>query len=164
MRPSAMAAPVELAQSRTYPFPVEQAFAFTLPAPLPAIFSRWHGPLPPISTVTGPEPWGTVGQVRVIRTADGATMQEELLAVDEPNRFAYRLTEVTGALKFLLTSVDGSWTFSPVGSGTRIEWAWTIHPVSAAAALALPVLGMLWQGYARKALDRLDELMVAELG
>ena len=94
-----MADPLVLVQSRTVPFPVEQAFAFTLPAPLPAIFSRWWGPLPPISGVDGPDPWGTPGQVRRIRTADGASMREELLTADAPDRFTYRLTEVAGALK-----------------------------------------------------------------
>ena len=164
MGPSAMAAPVELAQSRTFPFPVEKAFAFTLSAPLPAIFRQWWGPLPPITDVTGPESWGTVGQTRIIRTADGATMHEELLTVEAPNRFAYELTEVTGALKYLFASVDGSWSFAPVGTGTRIEWAWTIHPASDPAAFVLPAVGLLWKGYARKALDRLDELMATELG
>ena len=115
-----MAAPVELAQSRTFPFPVEKAFAFTLSAPLPAIFRQWWGPLPPITDVTGPESWGTVGQTRVIRTADGATMHEELLTVEAPDRFAYELTEVTGALKYLFASVDGSWSFAAVGTGTGV--------------------------------------------
>ena len=159
-----MAASVELSQSRTYPFALEQAFAYTLPAPLPAIFSRWWGPLPPITDVDGPEPWGTVGEVRRIKTADGASMREELLTVDAPHRFTYRLTEVAGALKFLFASVDGSWTFESVGTGTRITWSWTIHPASDAASMVLPVVGLLWKGYARRALDRLDALMVADLG
>jgi hypothetical protein len=157
-----MAVPIVLAQSRTVPFPLEQAFAFTLPAPLPAIFSRWWGPLPPIVDVDGPEPWGEVGEVRRIRTADGASMREELLSVDAPNRFTYRLTEV--ALRFLVASVDGSWSFEPVGTGTRVEWSWTIHSASDVASFVLPVVGLLWKGYARRALDRLDEMMVAELG
>lgn len=159
-----MADPLVLAQSRTVPFPVDRAFAFTLPAPLPAIFSRWWGPLPPITDVEGPVPWGTVGEVRRIRTADGASMREELLTVDAPNRFTYRLTEVAGALKFLFASVDGSWSFEPVGTGTRITWSWTIHPASDAASFVLPAVGLLWKGYARRALDRLDEMLVAELG
>jgi hypothetical protein len=158
-----MADPLVLVQSRTLPFPVEQAFAFTLAAPLPAIFSRWWGPLPPISGVDGPEPWGTPGQVRHIRTADGASMREELLTADAPDRFTYRLTEVAGALRLLFASVDGSWAFQPVGAGTRVTWSWTIHPASAAASVVLPVVGLLWKGYARRALDRLDEMMVDAL-
>ncbi len=159
-----MADPLLLARSRTHPFGVEQAFAFTLAAPLPTIFDRWYGLLPPVSSVDGPEPWGTVGQARTIRTADGGTMREELLIVEPPRRFTYRLTEVTGALKVLVSSIDGSWSFEPVGTGTRIEWAWTIHPTSDLAARLVPAIGVLWRGYARRALDRLDERMVAQLG
>jgi hypothetical protein len=159
-----MADPLVLVQSRTVPFPVEQAYAFTLPAPLPAIFSRWWGPLPPITGVDGPEPWGTPGQVRRIHTADGASMREELLTADAPDRFTYRLTEVAGALKLLFESVDGSWAFQPVGTGTRVTWSWTIYPASDVASFVLPVVGLLWRGYARRALARLDAMMVAELG
>ena len=53
--------------------------------------------------------------------------------------------------------------FEPVGTGTRVEWRWTLHPVSRFAAAVLPIVGRLWQGYARRALDQLDVLMVAEL-
>ena len=159
-----MATALDLAQSRTYPFPIEQAFAFTLGVPLPAVFSRWFGPLPPVAETTGHEGWGTAGQTRTVRTADRGTMRERLVTVDPPNRFAYELTEVTGPLKALVASIDGSWNFASVGTGTRIEWAWTIHPTSRVAELVLPAIGLLWNGYARRALDRLDHLMVTELG
>lgn len=159
-----MASPLTVACSRTVPFPVEQAFAFTLPEPLPRLFRRWWGPLPPIVSVDGPVPWGEVGQARTIHTADGASMREELLSVDAPRRFTYELTGLTGAFKVLAASIDGSWIFDPVGTGTRVTWQWTIHPADSPAAVALPVLGRLWKGYARRALDQLDELMVASLG
>ena len=102
MRPSGMADPLVLAQSRTVPFPVEQAFGFTLAEPLPRLFNRWWGPLPPIAGVDGPPTWSEAGQVRTIHTADGASMREELLAVEAPDRFGYELTELTGAFKFLV--------------------------------------------------------------
>ena len=88
-------------------------------------------------------------------------MREELLSVDAPRSFSYELTEVEGPLKPLAVSVDGAWTFEPVGSGCRITWSWTIHPRSSAAGLVLPLLGRLWQGYPRQALDQLEALMLA---
>lgn len=158
-----MADPLVLVQSRTVPFPVEQAFAFTLPEPLPRLFRRWWGPLPPITGVEGPALWGEAGQVRLIHTADRASMREELLTVEAPRSFTYELTELTGAFRFLAASIDGTWSFDPVGTGTRVTWQWTIHPAQGPAAAALPVLGLLWKGYARRALDQLDDLMVASL-
>jgi len=159
-----MPSPLTVACSRTVPFPVDAAFGFTLPEPLPRLFNRWWGPLSPISGVDGSGPWGEAGQVRTIHTADGASMREELLTVEAPHRFTYELTDLTGALKVLATSIDGTWSFDPVGTGTRVTWQWTIHPADSPAAAALPVLGLLWKGYARRALDQLDDLMVASLG
>jgi Polyketide cyclase / dehydrase and lipid transport len=156
-----MPTPVHLARSRTYPIPVEQAFAFTLPVPLDAVFSRRYGPLPPISGTLQDGQWSTPGQTRVVRTTDGGSMREELLSVDAPRSFTYVLTEVEGPLKPLAVSVDGAWEFEPVGSGCRITWSWTIHPRSAGAALVLPIIGRLWQGYARQSLDQLEALMLA---
>jgi len=159
-----MPSPLSVACSRTVPFPVESAFAFTLPEPLPRLFRRWWGPLPPITGVEGPVLWGEVGQVRTIHTADGASMREELLTVEAPHRFGYVLTELTGAFRLLAASIEGTWSFDPVGTGTRVTWQWTIHPADSPVAVALPALGLLWMGYARRALDQLDELLVATLG
>lgn len=154
-----MAGPLTLAQARTYPVPVEPAFDRTLATSLPTLFSRWYGPLPPIRSVDGPEPWGLPGQRRTIRTGDGATMREELLTVARPTGFTYRLTGITGPFGFLTSSVDGAWRFEPVGAGTRIEWRWTVHPASALATVALRGFGALWRGYARQSLARLEPLI-----
>jgi hypothetical protein len=157
-----MPGPQSFAQSRTYPFPVEHCFDFTIVTPLTALFSRWFGPLPPVRSVDGPEPWGAVGLARTVRTADGGSMYEEMLAVQRPERFAYRLSRITGALRWLVSSVDGAWRFEPIGTGTRIEWSWTIHPASRLADAALPIVGKLWKGYARQSLERLEQLMVTD--
>jgi len=157
-----MASPLDIEQSRTYPVPPEQAFAFTLHSPLDKVFSRRYGPLPPVKEMTLDGTWGTAGDTRVVHTGDGGTMREELRSVEPPSSFSYELTEVTGPLKAIAKSIDGRWTFEAVGSGTRITWAWTIHPASSASALAFPLLRPLWHGYARRALDRLEDLMVAD--
>lgn len=157
-----MASPLHVAQQRTFPAPPDQAFAFTLPVPLEAVFARRFGPLPPVTKTTQDGTWGTAGQTRIVHTADGGTMREELKSVDAPESFTYELTEVTGPMKAIAASIDGSWTFEAVGSGTRITWAWTVHPRSAASAAVFPVLGRLWRGYARRSLDRLEALMLAD--
>lgn len=163
MRPSAIAESLTLARSRTFPFPVEQTFDFTIGVPLPELFAHWFGPLPPVASVDGPEPWDTAGLARTVRRAGGGTMYEELLTVERPVQFTYRLDRITGALRWLASSVDGTWRFEPIGTGTRIEWSWTIHPASKTAGSMLPGLRWLWQGYARQSLERLEQLMAAEL-
>src|ERR1700712_2216006 len=156
-----MTQPLVVSSSRAYPVPVDRAFGFVLPTPLEEIFDRRFGPLPPISGVEGQDgSWGTVGQTRTIKLSDGGTMREELTEVDAPGGFGYRITEVTGAMRPLVASVEGRWSFDAVGTGVRITWQWTVHPASSVAELAMPLFGWLWKGYARQAMDRLETLML----
>lgn len=155
-----MPAPLQLQRSRTYPVAVEDAFAFVLPAPLEDIFSRRYGPLPPITRTEQDGVWGTAGQARTIHTSDGRSVREQLTGVKAPESFGYELTELTGPLALLTTRIEGRWSFSPAGTGCRITWGWTVHPASEPAALAMPLFGRLWSGYARLALERIEELIV----
>jgi hypothetical protein len=157
----AMSTPTYLQCSRTYPLTVEQAFDGVLPMPLEQLFNRRYGPIPPIKAVDGPAgPWGTAGQERTVRLADGGSMREELTQVDRPHAFGYVLSDVTGPLKPLAARVEGVWSFEPVGTGSRITWAWTVHPASALGRFAMPVFARLWRGYARRSLARIEELLV----
>ncbi|MFL0180693.1 MULTISPECIES: SRPBCC family protein [unclassified Mycobacterium] len=166
-------------QSRTVPATVADAFAATLPLPLPELFRRWYGPIPPIKEVRdqtggsasldegeaklGPPhkhgEWASVGQTRTVVLTGGGSMREELTEVDPPRAFAYRLTDITGPMAPLVAHVEGRWQFAPAGSGTTVTWSWVIHPRSRLAAPVLPVLGWLWKGYARQALARLSALL-----
>jgi hypothetical protein len=153
--------PLHVEQSRTYPASVEHAFQVILPRPLPEIFSRRYGPLPAVSSVRDQDGvWGTVGQTRTIVLAGGGTMCEELTHVEPPDAFGYRITGITGSMKPLVASVDGRWTFTPAGTGVRVTWAWTLHPASAVAGFAMPVFGRLWRGYARQALEQVEQLLL----
>lgn len=156
-----MPSPAHMTRSRTYPVAVDDAFTRTLAVPLEATFSRRFGPIPPIVRVEQDGPWGTVGQVRTIHTGDGGEMREELTSLDAPRVFTYVLTPQGGPMKPLVGRVEGEWRFEPVGTGCRITWSWTVHPSSAAASAGLPVFRRFWLGYARRGLDRLEELLLA---
>ncbi len=156
-----MTQPRRVQQSRTIPIEVERAFDQVLVEPLPGIFSRRYGPLPPIREVRDQDgTWGTVGQTRTIVTTDGGTMRERLTVVDRPRRFGYEITGITGPMKPLIASVDGDWAFEPAGTGVRITWTWDLHPASGAAGLALPVFARLWRPYAARALQRIEDLLL----
>lgn len=156
-----MPSPTTMSRSRTFPVAADDAFTRMLPMPLEDIFDRRYGPLPPITRVEQDGAWATTGQVRTIHTSDGGEMREELTSVDAPHRFTYELTPQGGPMKPLVARVEGEWRFEPVGTGCRITWSWTIHPTSAAAGVGLPVLRRFWLGYARRALDHLEELLLA---
>jgi hypothetical protein len=149
-------------QSVVAPVEVRHAFDRTLPIPLPTLFHRWYGPFPPIREVRGQTGgWDAAGQTRVVHLAGGASMREELTSVHPPRSFGYRLSQVTGPMSLLVDHVIGEWVFAPAEGGTEITWRWDIRPRSALTARALPVLGGLWKGYARRALRHLSALLTA---
>ncbi len=151
-----------LEYSRTYPTAVEPTFEWLLPVPLEQVFSRRYGPIPPIkgTDIDGGGPWGRPGQTRTIRLADGGTMREHLTSVDAPRSFGYRLDSITGPMKPLVTSIDGTWAVESAGNGSRITWRWEIRPSSAWSARIMPVFGRLWQGYARQAFEEIEKQLV----
>ncbi len=154
-----MAQPLVVEQSRVVPVATEKAFHGTLPIPLPEIFGRWYGPIPPIKKVrdqTGD--WDAAGQSRSLILV-GGSVREELTSVDPPRSFGYRLTDIEGPMALLIGSVTGAWSFAPVGDRTEITWRWTIYPRSALAAPGLPLFGMVWKRYARRALRDLSDVL-----
>ena len=156
-----MAQPLVVEQSRAIPVAPEAAFDGTAPIPLPTLFHRWYGPIPPIKAVrdqTGD--WNAVGKTRTVVLTGGGSMRERLTSYDAPHAFGYTLTDVTGAMAPLVEHVEGLWSFEPAGAGTTVTWRWTIYPRSALAAPLLPVFGKLWLGYARRSLEELSNQLV----
>lgn len=148
-------------RSRTYPVSEQVAFDRTIVLPLPKLFRHRFGPIPPIKEVrdqTGD--WRSAGQSRTILLKGGGSVREELTEVDAPWVFRYRLSEVTGPMKLLVESVEGSWSFEPIGTGVRVTWVWDVRPRSRAAARMMPVFRRFWSGYARRALEVLEHHLV----
>jgi hypothetical protein len=154
-------AAIHLSESRAYPVAPADMFAQLMPLPLPDLFSRRYVAIPPIREVRdAPPTWDTVGQTRRIVLADGGTMHETLTLVDPPRAFGYTITELTGPLSPLASSVDGTWSVGASGTGCRVTWSWVVHPKGRLGNAAMPVFGKLWHGYARQALADLERLVV----
>jgi len=148
--------------ARSVPVEVERAFDVVLVEPLPRIFCRRYGPFAPIREVrdqTG-DVWGTVGQSRRIVLTDGGAVTERLTVVDRPTAFGYEISEIKGPLKALVSTVAGEWRFEAAGTGTRITWTWVLEPASSVGRYALPLLARLWRGYARQALEEVEQILV----
>ncbi|GAB3587678.1 SRPBCC family protein [Calidifontibacter terrae] len=151
---------VKLSQSRAVPVPLEETFDRVLVHPLPEVFARRSLAIPPIKDVRGQVgQWGSAGQTRTIVLTDGGTMLETLDRVDRPDSFGYTISQVTGAMKPLVTSAIGRWDFEAAGTGTRITWTWLVTPTTV-GRLAMPVFGAMWNGYASKALAQLETILV----
>jgi hypothetical protein len=157
-----MTSSLAVEQSRLIPVGLDDAFAGTLPVPLPTIFSHWYGPIPPIKEVreqTGE--WNAPGQTRTVLLTGGGSMREELTSVDPPHSFGYTLTDLTGPLALLVGHAEGQWVFTASGSATTVTWRWIIHARSALVAPLLPLVGRLWKGYARRSLETLSVLLTS---
>jgi hypothetical protein len=153
---------ITVEQSRAVPVELRRAFDVTLPIPLTTIFSRRYGLLPPVKEIRGQDGvWGRVGQSRTVVTSDGGTMRELLTEVDSPHSFSYCLSDITGPLRPLVDGIDGRWEFSPQGTGTLITWRWTLHPRGLGARV-MPLVTLMWRGYARQALERLSDHLLAD--
>jgi hypothetical protein len=153
--------PTAVEQSRAIPVDIQPAFDATLPVPLTTIFRRRYAVLPPIREVRGQDgTWGRIGQTRVVVTADGGTMREQLIDVDAPRSFTYRLSDITGPMRPLVDSVEGRWEFARAGTGTLVTWRWTLHPRGFGAPF-MPLLCRMWRSYARQALEELSDLLLA---
>jgi Polyketide cyclase / dehydrase and lipid transport len=156
-----MTKPLVVEQSRAIRLAQDDVFRDMVPMPLPTLFRRWYGPIPPIKEVRGQTgDWDAVGQSRTVVLVGGGSMREELTQFDPPQSFGYTLSDIKGPLSPLVGRVDGEWIFAPLGSETNVIWRWTIHPRSALTAPLLPVFGMLWKGYARQSLEELSKQLV----
>ena len=141
--------------------PIEVAYDRVLGDELTGFFDRGHLLLPAIDdtvTLAGTARWGSeVGQSRRIVLADGGTMVETVRTVDAPAATTYAMSDLTGPFAALFSGVLGEWTFVAVGGGTRVTWRWRLRPRNVLGRVAAPVIARMWQGYAAKALDRIQQ-------
>lgn len=133
----------------------EQAFLHIVPIDLASIFTG-YGPLPSVTkTLDQTGPWDAAGRTRTVVFSDGSSARESLTEYEYPNRFAYRITEFTGALRFLTREARGEWWFEtlPGQSATTVRWRYEFFSRSRMLA---PLVGLftrcLWRGYMAKAL------------
>ncbi|WP_375431872.1 SRPBCC family protein [uncultured Friedmanniella sp.] len=153
-----MPTPTTVRRTGSIAAPVEAVFEATLSLPLPQLYARRYGPMPPIVEVRDQQgAWETIGQTRVFVTADGGTMREEMLTLDPPREFSNRLTVLSGPFKPVVRAIEESWSFRAVGATTEATWEWNLHARSAPARLLVPLVGRLWRGYAGGVLAQLSE-------
>jgi hypothetical protein len=146
--------------SRVVAVDPDAAFDGLIGARLTEIFSRRYAAFPPVREVQDePDEWGSVGQTRTVLLADGGSVRETLTEVDRPDSYSYLLDELHGLLRPFVRTVDGTWSFTPEDGGTRIGWAWTIHPNASPARLTMNVIGRMWKGYADLALGNIETIL-----
>jgi hypothetical protein len=138
---------------------ITAAFSHVVPIDLRSIFKGYGLFLPAVIGVqaqTGD--WDAIGQTRTVHLSDGSSAKELLSQYQEPDYFAYVVSDFSGILGFLITSAVGEWWFESYSSShnsTLIRWNYTFIPKS---LLAVPILWIvnkfLWAGYMRSVISQ----------
>jgi hypothetical protein len=115
--------------------PVGVAFSYIQPVPLQNIF-RGYNNIPAIEKTNETEKWVTAGLSRTVTFADGNTATENMLYVDAPSYFSYKIDNFTAeGLSSLVESIDGAWVFIGLEENkVLIDWKYIITPKNDEAA------------------------------
>jgi len=152
-----MTSSYDVAASAVLPVTEEVAYDTVLAAPLEEILGQRSGVIPGIARAEGQDgDWGTVGQTRTIVMTDGGRSLETLVLADRPGDYRYRITDIRGLMKPLVSTIDGRFTFVAEGDGTRVTWSWQLHP-TALGRPGMGLLGFFWRRWAAGMFVRLGD-------
>lgn len=134
--------------------PKSDLFSWFIPVELSDILLG-YGPLPRVVATTDQTgPWDRPGSKRTVHLADGTTALEEVTDCEYPAYFAYRVSNFTNMLRFLVRDARGQWWFTKGSNATRVAWTYTFNARSPLAGLLLfPIVKLLWRGYMRVAIN-----------
>jgi hypothetical protein len=105
---------------------------------VPAVVSTSH--------VSGP--WDRPGSTRIVHLADGSTVNEGLTGYDRPEYFAYRVTNPSFALKYLMSEARGEWWLAATNKGTTVKWTYTFAAKNRLTEIPLRLfVSTQWKGY-----------------
>jgi Polyketide cyclase / dehydrase and lipid transport len=98
------------------------------------------------SDISGP--WDRPGSHRVVHLVDGSTAKEGVTHYQRPSYFAYRVSDPSFSLKYLMTEARGQFWFESAPGGTRVKWTYTFQARNLLAKLPLTLfLKTQWKGY-----------------
>jgi Polyketide cyclase / dehydrase and lipid transport len=131
------------------PGPIEDVFDFLAAEDvLPKVLTGF-GMVPAVaytSDVSGT--WNQPGSHRIVHLADGSTANEAVTHYDRPGYFAYRVSNPSFALKYLIKEARGQFWFSATTGGTHVKWTYTFHAKNRLTKLPLRLFVLTqWKGY-----------------
>jgi len=122
----------------------------------PSRFYPKFGPIPATVAVreqTGP--WNVVGQSRKLILGDGGHVVETITDVDEPNFFAYELTDFQKLFKLLVDHARAEWTFTEVEDGTLVSWSYEFFAKPRCGWAVKLIVARAWEPYMRSVLPEI---------
>lgn len=131
--------------------PPEPTFAVIVrPTTIPMAF-RGKGPIP--GTVHAEVLGDGVmrpGARRLVRSADGTSVDEVIEELVAPSRQRYTLSGFSRPFSWLVRRGEGLWTLSPAPGGTYVRWDFSFTLTS---LLAWPVVAVLLHVFFRRAME-----------
>lgn len=143
------------------PSSVEAVFDLTAAEDVLPQLLTGYGLLPAVVATSGyTGPWSKAGSRRIVHLADGSTAREEITCYDRPSYFAYRVSDPTFALRYLIDEARGEWWFTPVEGGAHLRWTYTFQPGSSLVRIPLALFARTqWAGYMDACLDNIAGLL-----
>lgn len=78
-----------------------------------------------INVIVLKEGYDKVGDDRLVKRGDGATLIEELISVHPYSHYAYQMTAFSDLFKYMTNKIYGQMWFDTVDDQTRIRWVYT---------------------------------------
>jgi Polyketide cyclase / dehydrase and lipid transport len=148
---SGRGSPLDVAVTRAIAVPgnIEEVFDFVAAeGVLPEVLTGF-GLVPGVvstSNVTGP--WDKPGSNRTVHLAGGSTAHEEVEVYSRPSYFAYRVSDPTFSLRYLMARAHGQWWFNSVEGDTYVRWTYTFRAKGMLTKLPLTIFARTqWTGY-----------------
>lgn len=145
--------------------PLRLTFANTLRATPDAVFAavandiaalpRWYGAVAE-AEYGGPGPFG-IGTKRRVKLVGGVSFHEQIIAWDDPDRYAYRVERATVPG---IRAMAEEWSVLATPAGTRVAWTMAVDaalPTAAAFRASAPAIALA----TRRAMGRLDRMLAA---
>lgn len=152
---------ISTSASVVVPKPREEVFVFSSANDT---YERHLRPLGPIAGIEKAEMVDeqslAEGSWRQISLTDGSVLREVILEHVPPSRHRYRWTDgIKPPFSLLVRSGTGTWEFTEVAGGTRIDWGYVFELKSPLAYPILLLIQPLFRAWLKKGLESIrDEL------
>lgn len=149
---------LDIVARTTIKAPIATCFDYIVPVELAHIFHPYLL-LPGVKRTDETERWFTPGISRTVYFTDGSTAKENLLTVEPPQSFTYKISAFTGINKVLMSHIMGTWQFMLNDDDTtNIEWTYSLACHNTLVRLlARVVVAPMLQRYLQRALQILKE-------
>lgn len=101
-----------------------------------------------VSTSDVSGPWNIPGSHRTVHLANKSTAHEQVTHYARPTYFAYRVSDPTFSLKYLIAYARGQWWLTSAKGGTNIKWTYTFRAKGPVSRIPLSIFAATqWKGY-----------------